>query len=169
MIFVLAILAIFVAVSVYFYFRAETLQRKLVEIKKETSSTKKENQLLADAIALIAKKNEEFIQFRLATLKERCQEGEVLILYLTPLAKNYAAIVRESLKGKGQTNKIIKKCFDAYDPTSFQKLSSFISKQGGHYKRMWNSNNLNGFMSLVEALLNEAEKEANQTANKETS
>ncbi|MFT4724556.1 MAG: hypothetical protein ACI971_000599 [Colwellia sp.] len=55
MIFVLSIAVIFVALSIYFYFRLEGLQRALFSMKKELSSSQKENKFYIDSMAIIAK------------------------------------------------------------------------------------------------------------------
>jgi|VirMetMinimDraft_7_1064189.scaffolds.fasta_scaffold124563_2 hypothetical protein len=157
MIFVLSALAIVIMICIYFYVRAEGLQRELAMLKRDTAKNKKDEKLLIDAMALIAKKNEEFVIFRFNNLAKNHDKDNTLVICLTPLVANYASIFKESLKG--QTNKAIKKSFDAYDARSFAHLTALITKQGGHMKRMWGSNNLNGFMSLVEMLLHEMEQE----------
>ncbi|MFT5295636.1 MAG: hypothetical protein ACI9YH_001651 [Colwellia sp.] len=55
MIFVLSILGIFIGLSIYFYFRAEGLQRDLFSVKKESNHAKKENKYYIDSMAIIAK------------------------------------------------------------------------------------------------------------------
>jgi len=153
MIFVLSIAVLFVALSVYFYFRAEGLERALFNAKKEFSGTKKENKAYMDSMALIAKRHEDFAKHRLQKMKD-CQGLAVEnIEIITPLINNYAIIFRECLKGKGKLQPITKKCYESYDAEGFKKLVAYISKQDAHLKRMWSSNNLSGYISLIEALL----------------
>ncbi|GAA5135941.1 hypothetical protein [Thalassotalea piscium] len=159
MIFVLGLLAIFITVSIYFYFRAEGLQRDITALKRASLDSKKESQVLIDTLALMAKKNEEFIKFRFNKMAKELSDDNEFVVYLTPLVANYAAIVRESLKGKARTNIAIKKSCQAYDSRSFSRLTAYITKSDGHIKRTWNSNSLSGFMSFVEMLLNEMEQQ----------
>jgi len=159
MIFVLSIAVLFIALSVYFYFRAEGLQRALSNAKKEFSSTQKENKLYMDSMALIAKRHEGFVKNRLQIIKE----NEILKLetidIITPLINNYAAIFIECLKGNGKLQPIAKKCYESHGDESFKKLVAYVSKQDTSIKRMWSSNNLSGYISLIEALLLSSIKE----------
>lgn len=153
MIFVLSTAVLFIGLSVYFYFRAEGLQRTLYNVKKESSSTQKENKLYMESMAIIAKRHEDFAKHRLQIIKER----EILELetidIITPLINNYSAIFIECLKGKGKLQPIAKKCYENYDDEGFKKLVTYVSKQEANVKRMWSSNSLSGYISLIEALL----------------
>lgn len=153
MIFLLSIAALFVGLSVYFYFRAEGLQRTLYNAKREFISTQKENKSYMDSMALIAKRHEDFAKYRLQKIKDNELLALETIEIITPLINNYAVIFRECLKGKGKLQPITKKCYESYDEESFKKLVTYMSKQEAHIKRMWSSNNLSGYISLVEALL----------------
>ena len=153
MIFVLSITVIFVGLSVYFYFRAEGLQRALFIAKKEFSSTQKENKYYIESMAIIAKRNEDFVKNRLQIIKEQEILDTENIEIITPLINNYAAIFIECLKGKGKLQPITKKCYESYDNEGFKKLVVHISKQEASVKRMWSNNNLSGYISLIEALL----------------
>ena len=128
MIFVLSIAAIFVALSIYFYFRAEGLQRELFSVKKELSSSQKENKFYIDSMAIIAKRHEDFVN-------------------------NYASIFIECLKGKGKLQSITKKCYGNFDDGAFKRFVAHVAKQDASVRRMWSSNNLTGYISLIEALL----------------
>jgi hypothetical protein len=153
MIFVLSITVLFVGLSVYFYFRAEGLQRALFKAKKEFSSTQKENKYYIDSMAIIAKRNEDFVKNRLQIIKEQELLESEVIEVITPLINNYAAIFIECLKGKGKLQPITKKCYESYNKEGFKKLVVHISKQEANVKRMWASNNLSGYISLIEELL----------------
>jgi hypothetical protein len=153
MIFVLSIAALFVGISIYFYFRAEGLQRALLNLKREFSSTKKENKSYIDSMALVAKRHEDFAKHRLQKMKERQTLEAETIEVITPFVNNYSIIFRECLKGKGKLQTITKKCYESYDAEGFKRLVAYISKQEPHIKRMWSSNNLSGYVSLIEALL----------------
>jgi hypothetical protein len=153
MILLLSIAGVFVVLSVYFYFRAEGLQLALFNAKKESSNTKKENKFYIDSMAIIAKRNEDFVKHRLQIIKD----GEILELetieIITPLINNYAAIFIECSKGKGKLQPIAKKCYESYGDEAFRKLVAHVTKQEASVKRMWSSNNLSGYISLIEALL----------------
>ena len=56
MVFALIVMAIFIIVSIYFYFRSERLQQDLVNLKRDTSQTRKDNKNLSDTIALVSRK-----------------------------------------------------------------------------------------------------------------
>ncbi len=165
MFFVLFITALFVGISIYFYFRAEGLQRTLFNTKREFSSTQKENKVYVDSMALIAKRHEDFAKHRLEKIKTSQSETKTsqpetteILEAITPLINNYNVIFRECLKGKGKLQAITKKCYESYDKEGFKKLVAYISKQEAHIKRMWSSNNLSGYISLIEALLLLAEQ-----------
>lgn len=152
MLFSLAIIVVFVVVSIYYYFRSEKLYAELKSVKKEASVIKKESKLMVDSFAVIAKKNEDFIGFRFKAIQEHCKDNESLVL-LTPLVTNYATIFRESIRGKGEMHKIAKKCCESYQAGSFKRLNSHIATQDAHIKRAWSSNNINGFISFMEAMI----------------
>ena len=54
LIFALAVIAVFVVASVYFYFRAEGLQRDLLVAKREISNMVKENKAMVSSMAAIS-------------------------------------------------------------------------------------------------------------------
>jgi len=153
MIFVLSIAILFVGMSIYFYFRAEGLQRTLFKTKQEFSSTQKENKYYVDSMAIIAKRNEDFVKHRLKIIKEQEILELETIEIISPLINNYAVIFIECLKGKGKLQPIAKKCYESYDEQGFKKLVAYVSKQEASVKRMWSSNSLSGYISLIEALL----------------
>ena len=152
MLFSLAIIVVFVVVSVYYYFRSEKLYAELKSVKKEASVIKKESKMMVDSFAVIAKKNEDFISFRFQAIQEHSKDNESLVL-LTPLVTNYATIFRESIRGKGEMHKLAKKCCESYQAGSFKRLSAHIATQDAHIKRAWSSNNINGFISFMEAMI----------------
>jgi hypothetical protein len=153
MIFVLSIAGIFVGLSVYFYFRAEGLEHALLNAKKDSSNAKKENKFYIDSMAIIAKRNEDFVKHRLKIIKENESLELETIETITPLINNYAAIFIECLKGKGKLQSTAKKYYENYGDQGFKKLVAHIAKQEAGVKRMWSSNNLSGYISLIEALL----------------
>lgn len=158
MFFVLFITVLFIGISIYFYFRAEGLQRTLSNAQREFSGTQKENKSYVDSMALIAKRHEDFAKHRLEKIKNNESEATETLDIITPLINNYAVIFRECLKGKGKLQLITKKCYESYDKEGFKRLVAYISKQEAHIKRMWSGNNLSGYLSLIEALLLLAEK-----------
>lgn len=157
MLFSLAIIIVFVVVSVYYYFRSEKLYAELKAVKKEASAIKKESKVMVDSFAVIAKKNEDFINFRFQAIQEYSKDNESVVL-LTPLVTNYATVFRESIRGKGEMHKIAKKCCESYQAGSFKRLSAHISSQENHIKRAWTSNNISGFVTFMEAMIIALEK-----------
>lgn len=159
----LIVVAIFVGVSIYFYFRAEKLQRELLDVKRENHQTRKNNKVMADAVALVASKYEEFNKHRLKTLKTAADNGFPTVSHdlalIAPLVNNYAGIFRACLAAREQLKPMVKKCFDNVQDGQYQDFQKFIAGRDAHIKKMWSSNNLNGFISLIEALLTEQQIE----------
>ena len=153
MIFVLSIMAIFVAISIYFFFRAEKLQREVILAKRDGNAARKENKALVDSMALIASRYEEFSRNRFMELKKQNKEDNEIIKQIAPLINNYSSIFCECLKGKERLKPMTQKCYQLIDANAFKDFNQFIGKRDSQIKRMWSSNSLNGFVSLVEALL----------------
>jgi hypothetical protein len=152
MFFSLVIIVIFVVISVYYYFRSEKLTAELKAVKKEASHIKKESKLMIDAFAVVAKKNEDFLDARFKAAQSQSTDNESVVL-LTPLVTNYATIFRESIRGKGEMHKVVKKCCENFQPGSYKRLTTFINSQDAQVKRAWNSNNLKGFIVFMEAMI----------------
>ncbi|WP_448247742.1 hypothetical protein [Thalassotalea agariperforans] len=155
---VVSLVAVFVMISIYLYFRAESLQSELTLSKREAQKVKKENGFLIDAMIISANKNEEFAKFRLQEMKNNMDEklAETLkeeLEYITLLTANYGTIYKECLKGNVQLKTVTKNCLDNYTAGTFNCFTLFITNQDSALKKMWLSNNLQGFISLVEALL----------------
>ncbi len=158
MIFVLVITVLFVVISIYFFFRAETLQRKLITQQRESLATRKENKALVESTTLIAMRGQEFAKAKLQRLKvyAKASEHEQLILHtelISPLINNYSMIFKECLKGKGRLKAVSQKCFENQDSSAYKKFVALIVTGDKQLKRYWSSNNLNGFLHLVDALL----------------
>lgn len=161
MLFSLVIIVMFVLISVYFYFRAEKLEREVVKQKQSASLANKENTVLADTIVNVGQKNAEFAKHRLKrislkveSLEKYSREAqEQRIEIISPLINNYDLIFQDSVKAKGRLKLITKECYDSVSPTAFQSLGSFIKRSEKHIGRNWSSNNLTGFITLVEGLL----------------
>ena len=150
---VLLIIVLFVALSIYFFFRAEKLQHSLLRLNRETSNKLKENTALTKSIALIVSNHEEFAKSRLQKLltnKEQCSESIELI---KPLINNYAVIFSECLKEKGKLQVAAKKCFENQGAHDYKEFVNKVIKNDEKIQRLWTSNNVIGFISLVEALL----------------
>lgn len=158
MIFVLSLLAIFVLVSIYFFFRAEKLQQALMLAKRDAASAQKENKALVDTLMTVSSRYEEFALHRLQTIKEKWPEEQKQLEIMTPLIKNYSLIFRESMKGPAQLKVITHKCYESFKKDAYKEFTTYIGDCESHIKRMWTGNNLNGFVSLVEALLYEQNK-----------
>jgi hypothetical protein len=152
MAFVLTVTAIFIVISIYFFFRAERLQRQIILTKRESHATRKEIKTLLDTVALLAKRHETFAKKRLEIMaNDRSYEERVK--QITPLINNYSSIFLECLKGKGRLKAIVQKCYCGVDDKAFKEFTRFLAQQEIPTKRFWASNNLNGFISLVEAFL----------------
>ncbi len=146
-------MAIFVAISIYFFFRAEKLQREVILAKRDSNVARKENKALVDSMALLASRQEEFVKNRFLDIKQQSKDESEIIKNIAPLINNYSTIFCECLKGKERLKPMTQKCYQLIDANAYKEFSQFISKRDAQLKRMWASNNLNGFVSLVEALL----------------
>jgi hypothetical protein len=169
MYFVLAIALVFVVISVYFFFRVEKLQRKLITQQRESLTTRQENKLLVESMTLVATREQEFSKARLVRLKTYAQENEhtqllMHIELISPLINNYSIIFKECLKGKGRLKAICQKCFENQDSSAYKKFVALIVTSDKQLKRYWSSNNLNGFLFLVDALLTFEEQNTNGLA-----
>jgi hypothetical protein len=161
MLFSLVIIVMFVLISIYFYFRTEKLEREVVKQKQSSSLANKENTVLADTIVNVGQKNAEFAKHRLKrislkveSLEKYSREAqEQRIEIISPLINNYDLIFQDSVKAKGRLKLITKECYDSVSPTAFQSFGSFIKRSEKHIARNWSSNNLAGFITLVEGLL----------------
>lgn len=160
MVFVLSIVAVFVAISIYFFLKAENLQRTIILMKRDISDTKKENKAFIEATTLIAKRHEEFYIQRLNQIKATALHDPATLKIITPLINNYLLIFNECLRGKGKLQQVTKKCYESYQEGSFKEFSNYIAKADIQIKRAWSSNNLSGFLMLVEALVIEQNKPA---------
>lgn len=174
MLFVLVITILFIIISVYFFFRAEKLQRKLITQQRESLSTRKENKVLVDSMALVATREEEFAKARLQRLKAYAKEHDLehLVMHtelISPLINNYSVIFRECLKGKGRFKAISQKCFENKDSAAYKKFVALIVTSDKKLKRYWSSDNLNGFLFLVDALLKTEDDHANLSITKSKS
>jgi len=150
---ILLITALFMVISIYFFFRAEKSQHSLLLLKRETANTVKNNTVLTKSIAMIASNHGEFAKSRLKKLLTKNQDQQSLknIAIIKPLINNYNVIFMECLKGKGKLQSITKKCYENQD--AFSDFINNIIKSDVKIQRLWASNNLIGFVSLVEALL----------------
>lgn len=161
---VFSIIAVSFFVSAYLFYRAEGLQRKLNLVTKEVKATNKSNQNLTDTMVMFALKNEESAVRRFNTLLEIKPNSAEDIALIKPLFTNYSLIVRELLKNNTQLKVILKKCCDTSDKNGFKNLTSYLASQDAAIKRLWSTNNLASYISLVEALLSLHEKmEVNET------
>jgi len=166
MFFVLAIALVFVVISVYFFFRVEKLQRKLITQQRESLTTRQENKLLVESMTLVATREQEFSKARLVRLKTYAQKNEhtQLLMHtelISPLINNYSIIFKECLKGKGRLKAICQKCFENQDSSAYKKFVALIVTSDKQLKRYWSSDNLNGFLFLVDALLTFEEQNTN--------
>lgn len=175
MFFVLLITAVFVAVSIYFFFRAEKLQRLLITQKRDSLIARKENKTFVEAMSVVSTRNQEFAISRLDRLKnfaDTSQDKQLLshLDLISPLIVNYSLIFRECLKGKGRLKPICQKCFENKEVSAYKKFVALMVTSNKKLKRFWATDNLNGFLFLVEALLSHEEQKIDlQLKNKSIS
>lgn len=156
MFFVLIIMVLFVLISIYFFFRAEKLQRQLMIQQRQSSDTRKENKALVESMVLIATRGQEFSINRLQRLKKYGSTNEQLMIHaelISPLINNYSIIFMECLKGKGKLKTVSKKCFENSNSAAYKKFVALIVTSDEQLKRYWASDSLSGFLFLVDALL----------------
>jgi len=149
MIFSLSIIVIFVAVSIYFYFRSERLYHQVIAVKRELFDTKKEAQALSEATALIAQKSEEQLKQRFKKIQEQQGEDKSIDIF-APLINNYARIFGETMRGKGQLHKITQKCYDGFQKGSYRQFTGFINSLDKQISRAWGQNNVSGLITFTE-------------------
>ena len=168
----LLITALFVILSIYFFFRAEKLQNTLRLLKRDKGKTLKENTMLIESIALIASNHEEFAKIRLQLLlaESESHPHSDQVELIQPLINNYVIIFNRCLKEKGRLHSITKECFDKQSTHEYKDYINRVIKNDEKLQRLWASNNLIGFISLVEALLIkfDAEKESNTSIQNDT-
>lgn len=157
MIFVLAVIAIFVAVSIYFFFKAESLQREIISMKRDFSATKKENKLYLETVATIAQRYEDIAKHKLNSLRESGALDAKELDLIAPMVNNYAVIFNDSINNKGKMQTAVKKVYEGFQKGSYKAFSNHIAQSSKDIKRAWSSNNVNGCILLVDALL-QAEK-----------
>ncbi len=155
MIVVLLITALFVFISIYFFFRAEKLQQSIISLKRESTKSLKENQILSKSMAQIANNSEESAKNRLQRLLNKTQQQKVSseLVLIKPFMDNYSLIFKECLMKKGKLHSITRKCFSTQENDLFKDFFEKIIKKDSKALRLWNSNNFIGFISLVETLL----------------
>ncbi|MBL4910305.1 MAG: hypothetical protein JKX78_09895 [Alteromonadaceae bacterium] len=156
MIFIFSIAIVFISLIVYLFFRSEKLQKQFSQAQSESRYARKETKALLESLMLVLAKQDEFVKHRLQLLKdidEKRNEHNATLKMIAPLINNFSLISRECLKGKGQLSIITKKCYENSDPEAYKAFTLWLKTQDIKVKRMWNSNTLNGYLSLVEALL----------------
>ena len=158
MFFVLIVTVLFVLVSIYFFFRAEKLQRKIISQRREAGAIRKENKRLTDSMSLVSLREEEFSKARLQRIKAYAiaTENKKLLEHaelISPLVNNYSMIFRECLLGKGRLKAICQKCLENQDCLAYKNFVAMIVTGDRRLKRYWASDNLNGYLFLIDALL----------------
>ncbi len=171
MIAVLLITALFVFISIYFFLRAEKLQHSILLLKRETAKAQKENQILSKSMGLMAGNTEDFAKSRLKLLlnKKKDQKTSDELALIKILIDNYSIIFKECLMKKGKLHTITRKYCSAQGSEAYKEFFDKIIKNNSKIQRLWNSNNLIGFVCLVEALLVQYEEQLQDNAVAETS
>lgn len=152
MIVLLCIAGIFIAASIYYYFKAEGLHQQLLAVRKELKNTKKESKALVDAFAVMARKSEDTLKHRVKLASDAGASHEVIDLF-SPFVNNYATIFSATIKGNGEMHKVTQKCFETYHKGSFRKFTGYIGTLDTHIKRAWGNNNLTGLITFSEAIV----------------
>ena len=158
MLFVLIITALFIIISIYYFFISEKLQRNIISQQREGIATRKENKALVDTLSLVTMREEEFSKAKLQRIKNYAvaTEDKQLLQHvelISPLINNYSIIFRECLKGKGRLKAVCQKCFASQNSSSYKNFIAMIVTGDKRLKRYWASDNLNGFLFLVDNLL----------------
>ena len=153
MIFVLSIITVFVFISIYFFIRAESLQREIIVMKREVTSTKKDNREYVEAMAVIAQRYEDIYKKRFSELRESAVKSNEVFSIIAPLINNYAVIFNDSLRGSGKLHGVVKKTYEGGDKNGYQNFTNFIAQADASIRQAWSSNSINGYIVLVEMLL----------------
>lgn len=155
MIAVLLITVLFILISVYFFFRAEKLQRALILLKRDTAKTLEDNQVLFKSMMLMAGNTEKFAKNRMQLLLNKTKDQTTLdeLALIKPFIDCYALIFKECLMSKGKLHAITKKCLSNSEEDIYKDFFNQIIKKDAKIQRLWNSNNFIGFISMTEALL----------------
>jgi len=171
MIAVLLITALFVFISVYFFFRAEKLQRTIMLLKRDAVITQKENQIFSKSTALMAGNTEIFVKNRLQVLLKKTKDEDVLaeLTLIKPFIDSYALLFKECLMKKGRLQTATKEIFLSQKVDVYKDFFEVIIKKDTKILRLWNSNNFIGFISLVEALLVKYEEQSQSNLTVEDS
>jgi hypothetical protein len=171
MIAVLLITVLFIIISIYFFFRAEKLQRSLHVLKRDTAIIQKDNQVLSKSMLLMAGNTEEFAKNRLQLLLNKTKDQASLdeLALIKPFIHSYSLIFKECLMKKGKLHGTTKKCFSNHEGDLYKDFFEKIIKKDSKIQRLWNSNNFIGFISLTEALLVKFENKFHEGAASETS
>ncbi|MFT4870487.1 MAG: hypothetical protein ACI9F1_001231 [Colwellia sp.] len=80
---------------------------------------------------------------------------------ISPLINNYSIIFRESLKGKSRLKLVSQKCFKNQDSSAYKKFVALIVTSDKKLKRYCSSDNINGFLFLVDVRLTMDDDNAN--------
>ncbi|GHF88962.1 hypothetical protein [Thalassotalea marina] len=152
MIVILCIAGIFIAASIYFYFKAEGLHQQLLTTRKELKNNKKESKILVESFAIIARKSEESLKHRLKVAKDAGASSEVIEVF-GPFVNNYSSIFAASVKGNGEMHKVTQKCYETYQKGSFRRFTGYVGTLDSHIKRAWSTNSLSGLIAFSEAMV----------------
>lgn len=171
MIAVLLITALFVFISIYFFFRAEKLQYTIISLKRDALKTQNENQVVSKAMGLMAGNTEGFARNRLQLLLNNTQDKATLdeLALIKLFIDNYTVIFKACLLKKGKLHSMTKSCFANHPGDAYQDFVDSIIKKDSKIQRLWSSNNFIGFISMAEALLVKYEKSYQESLTAEGS
>ncbi|SEL31084.1 hypothetical protein SAMN05216262_1098 [Colwellia chukchiensis] len=153
MIFVLIVIAIFVAVSIYFFVQAERLQRKLILQQRELKGVKKENSYYIEFMAVIAQRYEDAAKKRFVAMREHSTTPAQELEIMAPLFNNYATIINASIRDKGKVQPSVAQVYEGFQAGSYKTLTNYIARSNDAIIKAWGSNDINGFINLIELLI----------------
>jgi hypothetical protein len=150
----LSLVTFFVFLSVYLFYRSETINRELVRAKRDLVYGQQEKKHLVDLVAKNAKAHEQFLTIRLQSVLSRADKEMMnQLIALEPLVKNYSLIFHEGMRKETQIKPMIKTLLDQVSNHAFSDLESCIVKQEPSTRRLWKQQTLSAYVALVESLL----------------
>ena len=157
MTFLFLIVLAFIAIAIYLFFRSENFLKQLKATQRELKASKKVYQHLNESLVTVATKNEEFLKFRFKKIEQYVEARNLpLTSYLesmSPLVQHYGHILFEVSSGNSKVKPVVQKCYEAHKKGSYKDFTNFMNSQDATVKRLWNNDNAQGLIALVEHLL----------------
>jgi len=156
MLYIAGLLAVFVLLSVYLYYRGEYLQRDLKSAQRLTKQAQKEQQALLNVTLLAANKQQDLFKYRIDALYklvgENSKQADSLkaVMYM---ANQYANVYRELLKGQHNIKAVYKKSFGDTGNKYFTAVEDLLKQQEKSHRAMWQSKDPCVLMTLLEGMI----------------